>query len=550
MPYTRREKILDACIVITFVATLCAVILFAVLLTVLRPKCPVQKILPSSTVASDGSGDFRTVCNAVAAAPSHSRKYFGIAIKPGVYYEEVSVPVEKTRLAFIGGGTGVIVISSNRSWSNPLEDTAAATLDVKGDGFVAIDITFQNTGDPTTGYTVALANDAKETAFHHCSFKGIKGVLKAGGSPQFYGKSNIYGAVDVIWGTGSAIIQSCVVYVEKPYLPGHDQVPRALTFQQRSDRSFKGGFIFQGCSVDASPGSDQSGSSPVFLGRPGGAYSTVVFMQSYLGGLLSPTSTGWLFDSSLSPATTLYLKEYNNRGPGVGPAERRITTGEAAQFTVGSFISGDKWLPKTYVEYASVKKLQTIDQSRTYRSRMAPKLLRMPVMYLAALGALVLMISSENNVVAEVPELQVIRDLCNRTESPDFCFSILSSDPNYLGSDFDELRSIFLTLSLGKAEEGVRFISALQKKTTDPMLKEILNYCSIRYEREVVVHTNRAGLLYLERVTGALKLLSWCIDAVEECGNAFKCPPYPAYVMRETNELMKKYCRVAGQLIS
>ncbi|KAG9442996.1 hypothetical protein H6P81_018850 [Aristolochia fimbriata] len=224
MPYTRREKILDACIVITFVATVCTAILFALLLTVLRPRCPVQKILPSITVASDGSGDFTTVSAAVAAAPSQSRKYFGIAIKPGVYYEEVRVPKEKTRLAFIGGGMGVTVISSNRSWASPLEDTA--TL---------------------------------------------------------------------------------------------------------------------GCSVDASPGSDQSGSPPVFLGRPGGAYSRVVFMQSYLGGLLSPTGTGWLFDSSLPPATTLYLKEYNNRGSGVGPAERRISTGEAAQFTVGSFINRDKW---------------------------------------------------------------------------------------------------------------------------------------------------------------------------------------------------------------
>ncbi|KAG9442992.1 hypothetical protein H6P81_018846 [Aristolochia fimbriata] len=348
MPYTRREKILDACIAITFVATVCTVILFALLLTVLRPKCPVQKILPSITVAIDGSGDFRTVSDAVAAAPSHSRKYFGIAIKPGVYYEEVSVPVEKTRLAFIGGGNGVTVISSNRSWSNPLEDTAA-TLNVKGDGFVAIDITFENSGNPTTGYTVAVANDAERTAFIHCSFKGYKGVLKTSGFAQFYGRSNVYGAVDVIWGIGSTVFQSCSVYVEKP-LAGQDQ-PRALAFQQRSSPSSTGGFVFQGCSLDASPGSDQSGSPPVFLGRPGGAYSRIVFMESYLGAVLGP-SAGWLTGSFIPPAT-LYLKEYNNRGPGVGPAERRINTTDATQFTVGPFIEGDKWLPKTYVEYTS-----------------------------------------------------------------------------------------------------------------------------------------------------------------------------------------------------
>ncbi|KAG9442998.1 hypothetical protein H6P81_018852 [Aristolochia fimbriata] len=192
---------------------------------------------------------------------------------------------------------------------------------------------------------------------------------------------------------------------------------------------------------------------------------------------------------------------------------------------------------------------------------MAPKLLRMPVIYLAALGALVLMICSENNVVAEVPELQVIRDLCNRTESPDFCFSILSSDPDSRGSDFNELRFNFLRLSREKAERGVRFISALQKKTTDPLLKEILNYCSHRYERQVVRDTRTALDRYIDPdIPATLEALSWCIDAVEECEKAFKSPPYPAcekafksstypsYIMRETNELMKKYCRVARQM--
>ncbi|KAG9441406.1 hypothetical protein H6P81_017260 [Aristolochia fimbriata] len=331
-----RETIHNVGIVIAAITIVVNVVVLTLTLTVLRPRLyPGPKIRPSVVVALDGSGDFTTVSAAVAAAPSHSHKYFGFVIRPGVYHEQVRIPAEKTRLAFLGSGIGVTIIYSNRSWPQ-YSSEATAALHIDGDGFVAKDTSFENTGDPATGYTMALTNEAKKTAFFHCSFKGYSGVVKAGRGSQFYGNSNIYGAVDVVWGTAAAVFQKCAVHVEKPF-----SGMGAVAFQQRSAPIFNGGFVFHGCSVAAAPGSQ------VFLGRPGGAYSLVVVMESYL---LSPTA-GWLPESASLPPKTLYLGGYKNGGPGVEPGKRNMTTAEAAQFTVASFIDGDKWLPDTSLEY-------------------------------------------------------------------------------------------------------------------------------------------------------------------------------------------------------
>src|SRR5664280_2847077 len=65
-----------------------------------------------STVAADGSGQFRTVQQAVDAAPSHSLTRFVIHIKPGTYPERVTVPPEKTFLALRGDDAKTTVITA------------------------------------------------------------------------------------------------------------------------------------------------------------------------------------------------------------------------------------------------------------------------------------------------------------------------------------------------------------------------------------------------------------------------------------------------------
>ncbi|GLT71250.1 hypothetical protein SLA2020_432840 [Shorea laevis] len=82
-----------------------------------------RKLLQSSVnetkydlvVATDGTGNFNTIGEAVAAAPNSSTTRFVIYIKTGEYLENVVVVRKKTNLMFIGDGIGKTVVKASRN---------------------------------------------------------------------------------------------------------------------------------------------------------------------------------------------------------------------------------------------------------------------------------------------------------------------------------------------------------------------------------------------------------------------------------------------------
>lgn len=80
-------------------------------------------------------------------------------------------------------------------------------------------------------------------------------------------------------------------------------------------------------------------------------------MLSYIGDLVDPA--GWLEWSGDFALSTLYYREYMNRGPGSNTSGRvtwpgyAVTTNEteASMFTVGNFIEGGEWLPSYNIPY-------------------------------------------------------------------------------------------------------------------------------------------------------------------------------------------------------
>lgn len=69
---------------------------------------------------------------------------------------------------------------------------------------------------------------------------------------------------------------------------------------------------------------------------------------------------GWLPWNGNFALDTLYYAEYGNTGAGADTANRVtwpgfhvISEGDAANFTVSSFILGDNWLPQAGVPYDS-----------------------------------------------------------------------------------------------------------------------------------------------------------------------------------------------------
>lgn len=66
-------------------------------------------------VARDGTGNFTTISEAVAAAPNNSDTRFVIYIKAGAYFENVEVERKKKMLMFVGDGIGKTVVKASRN---------------------------------------------------------------------------------------------------------------------------------------------------------------------------------------------------------------------------------------------------------------------------------------------------------------------------------------------------------------------------------------------------------------------------------------------------
>ena len=72
------------------------------------------------TVSKDGSGSYKTVQEAVNAAPENGGgKRFVIRIKAGVYEETVRIPLAKKNVVFLGDGIGKTVITGSLNVGQP-----------------------------------------------------------------------------------------------------------------------------------------------------------------------------------------------------------------------------------------------------------------------------------------------------------------------------------------------------------------------------------------------------------------------------------------------
>lgn len=67
-------------------------------------------------VALDGSGDFRSIAEAVNEAPNYSNRRYIVYVKKGVYKENVDMKRKKTNIMFLGDGIGETVVTGSRNF--------------------------------------------------------------------------------------------------------------------------------------------------------------------------------------------------------------------------------------------------------------------------------------------------------------------------------------------------------------------------------------------------------------------------------------------------
>ncbi|KAG6435660.1 hypothetical protein SASPL_100535 [Salvia splendens] len=321
-----------------------------------------RKLLQSSNpranvvVALDGSGNFKTVAAAVAAAGRRSGNgRYVIYVKAGTYRENVEIGKGVRNVMLLGDGIGRTIITGSRSVDGGSTTFKSATVAAVGDGFIARGITFRNTAGARNHQAVALRSGSDLSVFYQCSFEGYQDTLYVHSQRQFYRNCDIYGTVDFIFGNAAVVLQNCNIYPRDP--PNRTNT---ITAQGRTDPNQNTGIIIHNSRVTAAPDlRPVQGSVRTYLGRPWKEYSRTVFMKTSLDGLINPA--GWMPWSGSFALNTLYYAEYANTGPGSSTANRvdwrgyRVITSAsvAAQFAPGRFIAADSWLPATNVPFTS-----------------------------------------------------------------------------------------------------------------------------------------------------------------------------------------------------
>lgn len=263
-------------------------------------------------VATDGSGNFKTVQQAINAVPDFRKKTTTIFIKKGVYKEKLILPASKTNVTFIGEDKNETILtyddfaSKKNIFGEEMGTTGSSSFFVFGDDFTAENLTFENSSGPV-GQAVAVRIDGNHVIFRNCRFLGFQDTLYPHGenSHQYYKDCYIEGTVDFIFGWSTAVFESCEIFCKNGgYITAASTNPDS-----------RYGFVFINCRI--------TGDAPdhsFYLGRPWRPYAQTVFINCFLDKHIKPE--GWHNWDKKQAEKTAFYGEYRNTGPGYTPKQR------------------------------------------------------------------------------------------------------------------------------------------------------------------------------------------------------------------------------------
>jgi len=290
-------------------------------------------------VSTDGSGDFRTVQEAINAVPDFRKNETRIFIKNGIYKEKLVLAGSKTNVVFIGEDRDQTILTyddfaqKKNRFGEEVGTTGSTSFFVFGDGFRAENISFENSSGPV-GQAVAVRVDGDQVAFINCRFLGFQDTLYPHGekSRQYYRGCVIEGTVDFIFGWSTAVFDRCTIVCKD-----HGYITAPSTNEGTAH-----GFVFLDCKI--------SGDAPeasFYLGRPWRPFGKSVFLRCDLGKMIKPE--GWHNWGKTENEKTAFFAEYKNTGAGASVEKRvgwshQLSEEEAAIYTPEKIL-GD-WVKK------------------------------------------------------------------------------------------------------------------------------------------------------------------------------------------------------------
>jgi pectinesterase len=298
---------------------------------------PAQAQQRRQVVAQDGSGDYRTVQQALDAVPTGQKQRTTIFIKKGVYKEKLTLAAGHNFVYLLGedAATTILTYDDYAQKQTPqgqnIGTSGSASFFMRATDFLAENLTFANSAGPV-GQALAIWVGGDRVKFKNCRFLGNQDTIYTGGRRQYYQDCYIEGTTDFIFGSSTAWFEHCELFCKK----GGSYVTAAST-----PDTVRYGYVFSRCRL--------TGDAPAqsyYLGRPWRPYAKVVFLACQLGSHIRPA--GWHNWSKASNEATAYYAEYASTGPGAASTQRvawshQLTKPEAEAYTL-SQVLGD-WQP-------------------------------------------------------------------------------------------------------------------------------------------------------------------------------------------------------------
>jgi len=292
-------------------------------------------------VAQDGSGDYKTVQQALDAVPVNNKTRILIYIKNGLYKEKLHLNTGKNFVALTGESQFNTILTYDdhpgmvSASGDSINTSSSYSFLIMGNDFIANNITFRNNAGFNAGQAVAVETEGDKAVFINCRFIGNQDVLFLNNekSRQYYKNCYIEGTTDFIFGSATAWFDNCSIYSKK-----NSHITAAST---PKDNAY--GFIFNNCRLTG-----DSSLHMVSLGRPWRSYAWVAYIHCYIGQQIKPE--GWSNWNKTDNYKTTRFAEYQNYGPGASTSSRvnwskQLTTAEASEITLKNVFPG--WDPTT-----------------------------------------------------------------------------------------------------------------------------------------------------------------------------------------------------------
>lgn len=277
------------------------------------------------TVAQDGSGDFKTIQEAINNVRDHAEIRVTILVKPGFYNEKVVIPFFKRNISLKGLDKEKTIVSFNDYSGKPFRGIdvtgntkystyTSYTVLIQANDCSLENLTIENTSG-RVGQAVALHIECDRLIVKNCSILGNQDTLylAKSGTRNYFENCYINGTTDFIFGAATAYFDNCTIESLS-----NSYITAASTIQLDTY-----GFVFVNCVLTAK----DNAVTKVFLGRPWRPYAQTVFINTTMGAhIVDQGWDPWKGDKNFpNKEKTVFYAEYGSKGEGAKNLSKRAS---------------------------------------------------------------------------------------------------------------------------------------------------------------------------------------------------------------------------------